>query len=342
MRRSVEWLIDRGSGTEVEVSQPDRPLAEDVLLRKLEDDPAGPWSARLGRFYAASLIGHWVQFSERGLPHEVTEVDPESQFAVAAREKLDESTDPVMLTAAAEFLVRSRRPGGSYNDANILARTYLERAVRLAPEMADARAELVLVASHARRYAEWQFTLEAPPVSQYDAMMSLPEPDRFELLPYAAIAAYKAARQVARYNNPNKARYVHVKFENSRRFAEALLALASDFRTHPDVGTAIYQAHMVLAALALRDGRADTAVEHLGLASMAPPSDGLKYGRRIASWQVVLDLVSAGEGAAVAEFLDRMAETSIVDRSLLLESATAVRSGQMPTRLMEGVRSAMP
>ncbi len=331
MRRSVEWLIERGSGTEVEVSQANRPLAEDVLLSKLRDDPTGPWSARLGSFYAASLVGHWVQFSERGLHHEVTEVDPESQFAVAAREKLDKSTDPVMLTAAAKFLVRSPRPNGRSDEATILlARSYLERAVRLAPELADARAELVSVVSHTRRRAQWLFTLEAPPVSQYDAVMSLPGPDRFELLPYAAIAAYKAARQVARNNNPNMARYVHVKFENSRRFAEALLALASDFRTHPDVGTAIYKAHMVLAAHALRDGHADTAVEHLGLASMAPPSDGLKYGRRIASWQVVLDLVSAGEGAAVAEFLDRMAETSIVDRSLLLESAAAVRSGQPP------------
>ena len=341
-RRSVEWLIDRGSGTEVEVSQADRALAEDVLLGRRRGDPTGPWSARLGSFYAASLIGHWVQFSERGLPHEVTEVDPGSRFALAVREKLDTSTDPVMLTAAAQFLVRSRRPGGSFTDAHVLARTYLERAVRLAPQLADARAELVSVVSRARGHAAWLFSLEAPPVSQYDAVMSLPESDRFELLPYAAIGAYISARQVARHNNPNQARYVHVKFENSRRFAEALLALASDHRTHPDFGTAIYKAHMVLAAHALRDGHTAIAVEQLGLASMAPPSDELMYGRRIASWRVVRDLVDAGERAAVAEFLERMAETSIVDRSLLLESASAVRSGPPPTRLMEGVRGAMP
>ena len=121
-----------------------------------------------------------------------------------------------MLTAAAKFLVRSPRPNGRSDEATILlARSYLERAVRLAPELADARAELVSVVSHTRRRAQWLFTLEAPPVSQYDAVMSLPGPDRFELLPYAAIAAYKAARQVARNNNPNMARYVHVKFENS-------------------------------------------------------------------------------------------------------------------------------
>ena len=342
MRRSVEGLIDLGPGTEVEFSQGDRALAEDVLLSKLRDDPTGPWSARLGRFYAASLIGHWVQFSERGLPHEVTEVDPGSRFALAVREKLDTSTDPVMLTAAAQFLVRSRRPGGSFTDAHVLARTYLERAVRLAPELTDARVELVSVVSHARRHGEWRMALEAPPVSQYDAVMSLPESDRFERLPYAAIAAYVSARQVAHRKNPNQARFVHLKSENSRRFAEALLALSSDFLTHPEFGTAIYKAHMVLAALALRDGRTDIAVEHLGLASMAPPSDELMYGRRIASWWVVRDLVNAGERAAVAEFLERMAETSIMDRGLLLESAAAVRSGQPPTQLMEGVHGAMP
>ncbi len=179
-------------------------------------------------------------------------------------------------------------------------------------------------------------------MSQYDAVMSLPESDRFERLPYAAIAAYVSARQVAHRKNPNQARFVHLKSENSRRFAEALLALSSDFLTHPEFGTAIYKAHMVLAALALRDGRTDIAVEHLGLASMAPPSDELMYGRRIASWWVVRDLVNAGERAAVAEFLERMAETSIMDRGLLLESAAAVRSGQPPTQLMEGVHGAMP
>ena len=341
-RQSVEWLIDLGSDTEVEVSQADRALAEDVLLAKLRDDPTGPWSVRLGRFYAASLIGHWVQFSEWGLPHEVTEVDPKSRFALGAREKLDESTDPVLLTAAAQFLVRSRRPGGSFTDAHLLARAYLERAVLLAPELVDARVELVSVVSHARRHTRWLSDLEVPPVSQYDAVMSLPESDRFELLPYAAIGAYVSARQVAHRKNPNQARYVHLKSENSRRFAEALLALSSDFLTHPEFGTAIYKAHMVLAALALRDGHTHIAVEHLGLASMAPPSDELMYGRRIASWWVVRDLVNAGEWAAVAEFLERMAETSVVDRILLLESASAVRSGQPPTQLMEGVHGAMP
>ena len=341
-QRMAEWLIDRHSDTEVTVSQADRPFVEELLLRRRDGDPTGPWSARLGRFYAASMFGYWARLTEGGPLQEVTKFDPTSEFAAAAGETLAASTDPVMLTAAAQFLRHSPHYGDSYSERDVLAREHLERAVQLDPESVDARTELVSVVARARRTAEWRFRLEEPPVSQGEAVMRLPAAERFELLPQAAIGAYISARNAAASNNPNEDRYVRVKFENAKRFADDLLVLAAEFRTDPDVGTAVYKANMVLASLALRDGNTETAIEHLRRASMAPPSDELVYGHRIASWWVVDDLVQAGERDAVIAFLERMAETSIVDQSLLLESADLVRRGQPPTELMEGVHGAMP
>ena len=114
-QREAEWLIDGYDGTEVAVSQADRPTVEELLLRRHKADPTGPWSARLGRFYGASMVGYWTTLTEGGPLQEVTEFDPTSAFALAAGEKLAASVDPVMLIAAAEFLRNAPSYGGSFS-----------------------------------------------------------------------------------------------------------------------------------------------------------------------------------------------------------------------------------
>ena len=153
------------------------------------------------------------------------------------------------------------------------------------------------------------------------------------LLPDAAKAALSSARRGSLTGDRNMDRYVSVKADNARRFALDTLALAPRFGSHPDVGTAIYTANMTLASLAVLDGDIDTATEYLGRASMAPPAEELAYGRRVAAWVVVRQLVSAGERTAVAEFLDEMAAKSIVERDLILAAANDVRDGGTPARL---------
>ncbi len=62
----VERLIDDFPDTEVAVAQGDRPRAEEILLDRRTEDPTGPWSARLGRFYAASATGYRVRITDDG------------------------------------------------------------------------------------------------------------------------------------------------------------------------------------------------------------------------------------------------------------------------------------
>jgi hypothetical protein len=99
---------------------------------------------------------------------------------------------------------------------------------------------------------------------------------------------------------------------------------------------------MVLASLAARQGDLDSAVRHLAAASNAPQSEEIAYLRGIASWWLIPDLLAAGERVAVAEFFERMAEKSVVDRQRLLDAAADVRSGRSPENLMKGVHRAMP
>ena len=92
--RPVESLIDGYPDTEVAVAQADRPRAEEILLQRRTNDPTGPWSARLGRFYAASIAGYYVRITDGGPLREMTDFDPESAFAAHARTRLAESSDP--------------------------------------------------------------------------------------------------------------------------------------------------------------------------------------------------------------------------------------------------------
>lgn len=333
----VESLIDSFPDTEVAVAQGDRPRAEEVLLQRLGEDPSGPWSARLGRFYAASIFGHYVPLTDEGPLQETTGLDPNSSFAAHARTQLAASTDPVLLTAAAEYLLYSPRYGGSFAEDDVLARACLERAARLDPESVRTRTLLAAVVSSERGHAAWHRTREVAPVDQYDALATLPAAERFETMSQAAVQALVAVRGAAGTNDRNLARYIEVMTDNARRFAREVLALSPSLPDLPDAGLFVYQAHMTLASLAMVDGDTAGAVESLRQASLAPAAEGLAYGRGVAARAVVRQLVEAGEQAAVVDFLRAMADRSVVDRDLLLAAAEDVRNGQPPARLFERV-----
>ena len=122
---AVESLIDLYPDIEVAVMQDDRPRAEEVLLQRRRGDPTGPWSARLGRFYAASIVGHHVPITDEGPFREITGLDPDSAFAAHARTRLAESTDAVLLSAAADYLLHAPRyrPSVPFQRASRICRT---------------------------------------------------------------------------------------------------------------------------------------------------------------------------------------------------------------------------
>ena len=161
----VERLIDDFPDTEVAVAQGDRPRAEEILLDRRTEDPTGPWSARLGRFYAASATGYRVHITDDGPLVEVTDFDPGSAFAAHARARLAASSDPVLLSAAAEYVLNAPRyDRNSFPEDVRLASDCLARAARLDPESVRTRTMLAdLVASERSRPASRRARAGAPP-----------------------------------------------------------------------------------------------------------------------------------------------------------------------------------
>ena len=330
----VERLLDDFRDTEVAVRHGDRPRAEEILLQRRSEDPTGRWSARLGRFYAASVTGYRVRLTDDGPLVEVTDFDPDSAFAAHARARLAASSDPVLLTAAAEYVLYTPRPNpDSFREDVLLARDCLERAARLDPESVRTRTLLAYLVARERNRAAWLRDGAVAPADQYDALAALPPAERFEAMAEAGVDALQSIRGAARFDDRNLAGYIETKTDNARRFASDVLDLAPRFAGAPDGGLFIYQAHMTLASTAMLDGDVDGAIDALGNASLAPPAEGLTYGHGVAAWRVLLDLVDAGEQAAVVDFLEAMAERNLADRDRLLAAADDVRDGQSPSRL---------
>ncbi len=337
----VERLLDDFPDTEVAVRHGDRPRAEEILLQRRTEDPTGRWSARLGRFYAAGATGYRVRVTDGGPLVEVTGFDPDSAFAARARARLAASSDPVLLTAAAEYVLNAPRYNrNSFPEDVLLARDCLERAARLDPESARTRTMLADLVASERSRAAWLRDRAVAPAEQYDALAALPPAERFEAMAEAAVRALQSVRVAARFDDRNLAGYAETKTDNARRFAEDVLDLAPRFAGVPDAGSFIYQAHMTLASAAMLDGDVDASVDALRRASAAPPAEGLTYGHGVATWRVLLDLVDAGEQAAVVDFLEAMAERNLAAPDRLLAAADDVRGGRHPSRLFE--RAAPP
>lgn len=214
-----------------------------------------------------------------------------------------------------------------------LASDCLARAVRLDPESVRTRTMLADLVASERSRAAWLRDRNVAPAEQYAALAALPPAERFEAMAQAAVDALQGVRGAARHNDRNLAGYIETKTGNARRFARDVLALAPRFASVPDAGLFIYRAHMTLASAAMLHSDLDAAVVALRSASLAPPAEGLAYGHGVAAWRVLLDLVEAGERAAVVDFLEAMAERNLAEPDRLLAAADDVRDGRSPSRL---------
>ncbi len=308
----------------------EKPLAEQMLLRAQSWDPTGPWSSRLGRFYAVVLVGAYARTSAHVL-RPVSVAEPESPYTQTVRKKLAESTDDVLLTAAADSLLHSTRTSSRADlDAELIASSCLERALSLNPESIHANTERVTLRARQRLDRIHGLLRDIPLISQYEALSRLPELERFDLLPDLALGAFGAAENAAGFGDRNLKDYIKIAREVSRKYAQDLLGLAPKYHGHPRYGTAIYRAHMTLGALALREGTKEAAIEHMINASRAPASPELAYARGIAAGPLLPDLLKEGERESVIDFLERMAEKNLTERAAIRESAAAIRDGRMP------------
>ena len=306
----------------------DKALAEELLLRAQALDPKGPWSARLGKYYAAVLAGRYVYAPGQALQC-VVAAEPHGPYADSIRKKLAESKDDIILTSAALDLLRTPRRWGSSDEPGAMARPWLERALLLNPGLLEAQMELVDIRYRERLGRAYRRLGNVAPISQYQAVAALPDNERFELLGNFAVSTYREGEGAAQYDNLKH--IVRSARQRSKRYAEDLLNLAPRFREHPDYGAAIYKANMVLASLAFRDGDRQAAVRYMQKAAKAPASEELRYSRSIASWGLLKELLNAGERESVIEFLEKMARMNVARRDYLRDSAAAIRGGQMPT-----------
>ena len=149
-----------------ELAEGPRPETELLIEQTTASWAVESWSARLGRFYAASIVGHHVPITDEGPFREITGLDPDSVFAAHARTRLAESTDAVLLSAAADYLLHAPRDRPSFSEDHVLAKDCLERAARLDPESVLTRTMLAGVVSSERRHATWALLRGEGPVAR--------------------------------------------------------------------------------------------------------------------------------------------------------------------------------
>jgi hypothetical protein len=316
----------------------DKPLAEELLIRAQQMEPAGSWSYRLADLYAHAIVG---SVDPRYGATDAAEAT--SAFAAEARRKLEAASDPNMLAAAAHTLTRWSSTSA---DADSLARRYLERAATLDPQNARARSALADFRDYERRRAIQNRLRTAGAPDKFDdfsdttyaAVSALPPEDRLFYLPGAAESAYMRAENID-YTGREKPEAEQAQarqraaqgFALARRYANDAIALARQHQQAAQDNDVIYRAETVLGVLALKDGDRKAAVEHMRTAGAAPVSDGGRYTSQFGlRARLVEYLLRVGERASVADYLEKSADRIPTERDRLLKDAARIREGVMP------------
>ena len=240
--------------------------------------------------------------------------------------------DPDALLRVARALI-VQMPAGPRLDSPDLARlaeVYLQRSVQLDPNPDFIGPHMLRLEIQARlRLKRWSAISSTPLTTRYIAVVALPDQDRFNWLIDNARAS-GPIDVVKRWNDINLRQYEDLTKGLSRRFAEDLVNLAQKFQGHSRYGTAVFRAHMVLASREWDDQNQRAAIDHVRAAMRAPASEELVYGRGLAAWYVLSDLVAAGERQVVEQLLDWMAAMSRSESDSLRKLADALRAGEAP------------
>ena len=312
----------------------DKPLAEKMLLKGRAADPgneASPrsWTGTLGQFYAQVLTTR--MFAQPML----SRLGPvSSAYAAEVRHRLETSNDPQVLLATASSLVGLGVPPAADLD---LGDALIKRAQTIQPDSTWAR-QLQVTAADART------TVALPEAIRFGALDSrraaieqLPPGERFrELVNIAILAGDQSMR--SRYQHDEPA--AKTAWQRAAMYANEALQLAPAAINHPDYGTALFKANMVLGLAAIEAGDSKSAAAYLLKAADSPVTDALRYPITNARpWPTFGSLPStleaallkAGERDAVIAFLKRYSEITVSDRQRALDDLAAIQQGKPPS-----------
>jgi hypothetical protein len=323
----------------------DRPLAEQLLLHGLRKYPDPMWSRELGRLYASAILVASGQVATLDRSASAEEVRAN---ASKARATLATTRDALILATTAQSLATHAtnfpRPGVEPEHLE-LARTYLERAIQLDPESAEARAGLDQLNDFV--FVERESTLLAgtPPESKRDVIAKLPEHDRMVVLIRQATRDHletpKDDWRSFRFSDLRLPERVDAgqsapaSRERSRQYAREALDLATRRPDDRDSADTVFAATIALGAHEFREGDRRTAVRYLLEAADAPPSVSRRTGSLVLGMslerRLIGGLLQSGERQTVVDYFERAAKRRPADRQRLLAAATAIQNGKQPT-----------
>ena len=257
---------------------------------------------------------------EAGLLARALETSPRYDGTAAeAQRMLEQSKDVPLLLLTATHLVGM--PRSVEGEPFVFGRKLVQRALELEPDSTWARQVANMAADQeltARMPKDiWQGPLE----SRRRAIESLPEGERFRELAILAIAAGDVGvrARVIRHDGAGE----KAAWQQAGAYAREAMEIAPRAVSHPDYGTAFFNANMVLGMAALEAGDAGSAAAYLLKAAEAPPTDALRYPINNArpwtmNWHfpdiLTTALLQAGQGGAVASFRERYARLTVIRR----------------------------
>jgi hypothetical protein len=143
-----------------------------------------------------------------------------------------------------------------------------------------------------------------------------------------ALEGFMIAEDITEYVKKDRAAARRQRDEAKTR-AEEVLKMAAPHRGDPAYSASVMTAHHVLAAVALRDGDRERAVQHMRESVKVPTSEHIQYVAPYSWMRPVNRLLKQGERESVVEFLEAFAGLTISERDRLLDDAQAIREGRM-------------
>jgi hypothetical protein len=297
------------------IEKTDQQLAERIALRAPITDARR--TSLLGLIYASALAGAASQ----------------SPYGQEVRKKLEGSTDSALLAETGVDLAILRGESANDSSAAVLGRSYLDRAVALDANSAEARDGIARVQQHdfyGQFYKRmYQAVGQEASEAQYQKAASLPPNERFEFLPYLAENAYIRGEMLDYYRHDRAA--AGKDWELAQRYAREALRLAPGFGSDTTYDDCFYKANMTLGMVAMRvDGDKKAARKYLLAASTAHTTENSAAPFIFKLPVLLLKYGGPDERKAVIEFLERYGKSLHRKDLDLLLAAKQLRQGVMP------------